>query len=192
MKEKSKSQNKFHVIIREARATDAAGIARVTVDTWRTTYTGMVNQEFLDSLSYEKSTDGWQKALSDTTSPRFLYVAEDGNSKIVGFAGGGPEATGNKTFTGELGVIYILKSHQRRGIGRQMAVKVALSLQQRGHNSMIVWVIAANPNRAFYEALGGQTTGKREKAIGGKSIPEIANGWHDLSAFGKMLKGIFR
>lgn len=41
-------------IIREATLSDACGIAKVHVDTWRTAYKGIINDEFLNELSYDK------------------------------------------------------------------------------------------------------------------------------------------
>ena len=40
--------------IREATLDDVPGIARVHVDTWRTTYPGIVPAEHLAGLSYER------------------------------------------------------------------------------------------------------------------------------------------
>lgn len=42
-------------IIREAQIADAPAIARVGVDTWRSTYCGIMADDYLDDLSYEKS-----------------------------------------------------------------------------------------------------------------------------------------
>lgn len=67
MKEKSKSQNKFHITIREAVAHDATAIARVNVDTWRTTYTDIIPQGYLDSRTYEERTSVWQNRYSDSS-----------------------------------------------------------------------------------------------------------------------------
>jgi hypothetical protein len=57
---------------------------------------------------------------------------------------------------------------------------------------MIVWVLAANIYRSFYETPGGQIVGEKEVDFGGKNLTEIAYGWRDLSAFGKMVKVKFR
>jgi hypothetical protein len=40
------------VIIREARTEDIAGIAKVHVDTWQTTYAGIVPDEHLANMTY--------------------------------------------------------------------------------------------------------------------------------------------
>ena len=42
------------MLIREASPTDAAAIARVHVDSWRTTYAGIVPADYLANLSYTR------------------------------------------------------------------------------------------------------------------------------------------
>jgi L-amino acid N-acyltransferase YncA len=179
------------MIIREAIAHDAASIARVVVDTWRTTYTGIVPQDYLDSLSYEKSTGRWQERLSDTARiwpGWFTYVAEDNNNNVIGFAGGGPSHDYGLPFSGELGFIYLLKSHQRQGTGRQLTGTVASRLTQEGYSSMVVWVFTGNPFRVFYEALGGSVVAARFVDRYGGHLAETAYGWDNLDTFVANLK----
>jgi len=40
--------------IREASVEDASAIARVAVDTWKTAYRGIIDDNYLNSLSYEE------------------------------------------------------------------------------------------------------------------------------------------
>jgi hypothetical protein len=47
------------MIIRSARVEDAAAIAEVHVETWRTTYAGMLPDNFLLNLSEEKYEARW-------------------------------------------------------------------------------------------------------------------------------------
>ena len=184
------------MVIREAKETDAVSIARVDVDTWRTTYTGIVPQESINSRSYEQRTNAWHACLSvfATLRPKwftpgwFIYVAEDDAAGIVGFAGGGPSPDYGLPFSGELGFIYLLKSYQRRGTGRRLAAMVALKLKRQGHDSMLVWVFSANQNRAFYEALGGRPIAERFVDRYGGHLAETAYGWEDLEIFEKILK----
>lgn len=51
------------VIIREAELVDAPGIAKVHVDSWRTTYKNIMSDDFLSHLSYEQRTKLWEKTL---------------------------------------------------------------------------------------------------------------------------------
>ena len=175
------------MLIRQAQMTDAAAIAGVHIGSWRTTYAGILPQEHLDSLSHERRTAAWQTILSDTPSLWFHYAVEDDAGNIVGFSSAGPERSGNSIYTGELGGIYLLKSYQRQGIGRQIMVKVTNQLESNGHHSMMLWVLAQNPSRGFYEALSGQVIGEEGINIGGANLVKIAYGWKDIGLLARLL-----
>jgi L-amino acid N-acyltransferase YncA len=90
------------VLIREASAADAAGIARVHYDTWQTAFRGVVPDEYLQSTSYDKRKSAWESALSRRDGTKLVGVAEDEAGQIIGFAVGGPERTGDAEYQGEL------------------------------------------------------------------------------------------
>ena len=165
--------------IRTAKASDAAAIAQVHVDSWRTTYKGIVPDDFLASLSYEQRGQLWHQVLSDASGPSFVYVAEDARGKLVGFASGGPERTGDPLYTGELYAIYLLAQHQGKGIGRQLAITLVSRLRQEGMTALLLWVLAENPSRKFYERLGGRPISEKTVMIGGVPLIEVAYGWRD-------------
>jgi len=168
--------------IREAVLADAAAIARVHVDSWRTTYQGIVPDGYLASLSYEQREHVWQGNLSAVRAEEFVYVAQDDGDRVVGFASGGPQNSGDAEYAGELYAIYLLASYQGQGIGRQLVMAVTRRLLQADLPSMLVWVLASNPSRSFYEALGGKELYEKPITIGGASLVEVAYGWPDLSA----------
>ena len=87
------------MIIREATHADIPAIARLHVDSWRTTYKGILPDEFLADLNYEMRERQWQRTLSEEglDTGVFCYVAEDEPGHIVGFVAGGPERTGDPT-----------------------------------------------------------------------------------------------
>ena len=164
--------------------------ARIDVDTGQTTYGGIMPKDYLDSRTYEQRTSVWRSRYSDSSNlwhGWFICVAEDAAGNVIGLAGGGPRK-GDLPFSGELGFIYLLKPYQRHGIGRQLTGVIVNRLKQQGYNSMLVWVLAANPYRAFYESLGGQIVGEKETNFGSKNLPEIAYGWRDLSVFEKLIE----
>ncbi len=45
---------------------------------------------------------------------------------------------------------------------------------------MLVRVLAENPARKFYEALGGQLLKAKPIEIGGATLDEVAYGWTDI------------
>lgn len=167
------------VTIREATPADALAIAHVHVDAWRTTYRGIVPDDFLRDLSYEGRGAMWAPLLS-APQAGIVFVAED-DGQAVGFASGGPEMSGDSIYKGELYAIYVLDAYHGQGIGRRLASAIARWLTARGMTSLLVWVAARNPARHFYEALGGKYLRTKQETIGGAAVEEIAYGWTDIS-----------
>lgn len=168
------------MMIREATQSDVPAISRVHVDTWRTTYRGIVPDEHLANLSYERRANCWYQILNRAPDDgNFTYIAEDKSGEIVGFANGGVERTGDPIYRGELMAIYIRQSYQGKGIGRGLLQVVAERLGRLGINSMLVWVLVDNPACQFYAALGGKIVHEKELTIGGKPLIEVAYGWVD-------------
>ena len=166
--------------IRDATLADAPAIARIHMDSWRSTYRGLVSDGFLDNLRFEDRLARWQQRLADEKMFTLVAGAEPG--RIVGFAQGGPEGTGRTDYTGELWALHIAVPYQRSGLGRRLTSEVAKRLQSMGFDSMFVWVLSGNhPARRFYERLGGTYVTKRLEAFGGGSIEEVAYGWPDIT-----------
>lgn len=167
-------------MIRLASIDDMPAIARVHVDTWRTTYVGIVPDEHLAKLSYERSQIRWVEYFSNTPGIA-VFVTDEPEVGVVGFASCGPlrEAVGD--YDGELYGLYILKEHQGRGIGRALVKRVVEDLNQRGLRSMIIWALKENPACGFYERLGGIRVAEKEVEIGGKALVDMAFGWPDIS-----------
>ena len=165
--------------IRPANANDAAAIANVHVESWRTTYKGIVPDNFLAGLSYAQREQMWHQVLTAPGSPSFVYVAEDARSQIAGFVSGGPERRGDPVYTGELYAIYLLAASQGQGIGRQLVRTLVNRLRQEGMTALLLWVLAKNPSRTFYERLGGRPVDEKTVTIGGVPLIEVAYGWRD-------------
>jgi ribosomal protein S18 acetylase RimI-like enzyme len=161
------------------------GIAEVQVASWRTTYRGMMPDEYLANLSVEGRERSWARQLGEKEFATFAYVAEDDledASRIVGFAAGGPRHEGSADFDGELYAIYLLAEAQGRGIGRGLVCEVAARLVREGKPSMLVWVLEANPSRRFYESLGGELLPERQTfTVAGMPLVEVSYGWRDLT-----------
>lgn len=165
-------------VIREATIEDVPGIARAHIQSWRTTYKGIVPQSVIDSFTYEQREALWRRALSPG-SRSFVYVAEEGG-EVVGFASGGPAREDAPHHAAELYAIYLLQEHQGRGIGRRLFDAVVQELARRGLYSMAIWVLAENPACGFYEAMGGRKVYEREEEAGDKMLLEIGYGWDDI------------
>ena len=177
------------MIVRDAWLIDAAAIARVHVETWRTAYRGIVPDAFLASLSVEARAARWSRILTETEGNKLVRVAEDEAGDIVGFASAGPERTGELGYEGELYALYVRAEHQRRGVGRALTLSVVEGLEEARLRSMLLCVLAENPARRFYEVIGGTPVATREIEIEGTVLDEIAYGWEATAELAARLRG---
>ena len=172
----------MNVTIRVANRADAGPIAKIHVDSWRTTYEGILPAQYLWGLSYCDWKSMWNRALTRDHLTTGIFIAEKEGGDVVGFANGGPEREGNLTYQGELYAIHVLKEHQNRGLGRRLVSAVAQRLLDDGFSSMLLWVLEDNLRACrFYESLGGERVGSKTVAIGGADIEEVSYGWRDIA-----------
>lgn len=169
--------------VREATPTDVAAIAKVHVDSWRTTYAGIVPDKYLSDLSYKDHEGFWEAILSPKyAETNYVYVAEDDEGNVVGFSSGGPERDGGAEYDGELYTVYLLAEHQRNGLGRRLTLAVADRLRREGFASMLLWVLKDNPACQFYEKLGGKPVKEEDANLGGTDLAGVAYAWSDINA----------
>lgn len=168
--------------MRRAQLHDAAAIARVHVDTWRSTYRSIVPDERLDGMSYERAQKLWEERISGPDKRNAVFVAEDDGGSVVGFADCGAAREDAGDYESELYAIYVNQSMQREGLGKRLVLSVVQYLKARGFDSMLIWVLAHNRYRRFYESIGGTRVRTREVNIGGKTLPELGYGWRDMDA----------
>ena len=162
--------------IRTATIEDAGAIARVHVQSWRTTYSGIVPEETLAQLNEEQRELAWREWLAQDVA---VFVAEyDG--EIAGFASAGPIREPVAGFDAELYAIYLLERAQGRGIGTALLRRSSAALLAQGCNSMVAWVLSGNRSTAFYERWGAGRVGSKEIERAGVSLPVIAYGWPSL------------
>jgi GNAT superfamily N-acetyltransferase len=166
--------------IRPATLDDGEAIARIQIQTWRTAYRGVIADEFLDAMSEDERTSRWSEIVQRPEHATF--VAEVEGHGIIGFANGGPERDGREDYRGELCGLYVLPDWHGQGIGRQLVATFASWLINSEFDTMMVWTLADNPYRRFYERLRGKLVAEKEFEIGEQKLLEVAFGWDDLGA----------
>ncbi|CAH0307595.1 hypothetical protein SRABI96_04847 [Peribacillus sp. Bi96] len=167
------------MLIREATAADAEEIAKVHVDCWRTTYKNIIPSDFLDKLSYEKRKDLWLKNISKDEN--YVFVAENKDGKIVGFADGGKRETNKVNNSGDLTSIYVLEKFQRMGLGKKLIKELFLKFEELGFNTIFVEVLEDNISRFFYEAFGAELLKSENIKIAGADLNLLVYKWKDIS-----------
>lgn len=160
--------------IRKAEPKDAYGIARVRVNSWRTTYRGIVPTDFLlklgsNAIEWSEKVRG---ALAKHEVKGYVATVED---EIVGFVLYGEERTRDyPDYQNEVYAIYILESHQRNGIGSLLLER---AIGEMSNHGLIIWALELNPYRTFYERREGQVIDAKERMFGEIALREIAYGW---------------
>lgn len=167
---------------RLALAADAAGIARVHVQSWRDTYSGLLPDRYLAAMNVRQYESQWARTLRDPYHRSAVFVVEQAG-RVVGFASCGRERDGDRRYEGELYAIYLLREAQGRGHGRALVESAAAALALRGMMSMVVWVLRDNTGaRAFYERLGGVYLRERPLDLAqGLGIREVSYLWPDTA-----------
>ena len=174
--------------IRRARRDDAAAIGRVHVETWQSSYAGLLPDELLVAMSDVRQSAWWARALEDPDQARGVFVADDEDRGVVGFASGGPVRDppegldGMEARVGEVYTLYVEPDFQNRGLGRSLLDALFGQLASDGFDTAVLWMLAENPTRFFYEGLGGEAVGERIDTLAGADVEEVAYAWRDLEA----------
>ena len=155
-------------MIRAATRDDIPGLARVHVQSWLETYGGLVPQEILDSITLESRVLQWERTFDQ---PYGIFVAL-GDEGLIGFASCG--VSRDVRFEAELFTVYLLKTHQGRGIGRELWAAALDFMQARGWKTFVLWVLESNPTRDFYEHLGGVLVDRKVEVMHGTELLEVA------------------
>jgi GNAT superfamily N-acetyltransferase len=171
--------------IRTARATDARGMAETYVASWRDTYPELVPTRYLIDMSVDREAAALHRRLS-IPGHKGILVAESVDGRILGLAEVGRIREKVAGYAGELFVLYVHPDAFSQGIGRALLRAAARHLCDSGIESLLVWVLAGNPARWFYEAEGGVCVARRTIPFAGASLPALAYGWPDLAALARV------
>ncbi|MCT4619859.1 MAG: GNAT family N-acetyltransferase [Marinisporobacter sp.] len=173
--------------IREATIDDAPQMAYVNVETWLTTYKGIVPDKFLQERKEKiEETVEWIREKFEEDNIKALVYEKD--NKIAGFATYGREREGDLAYKGEIYAIYLLEGYQKKGLGKEIFKQVIRNLISIGINNMLIWALEENESCRFYEKTGGKIVMRRNIEIGGKELKEVGYGWNNLKEVENTLK----
>jgi len=178
--------------VREARASDAPGLARIQVSSWRSSLAGLVPSEILEELggAEEQFTERWRDAITNPpTGKHRVHVAVSpdtgpggdpgaGTAGLppVGFASAGP-ATDEDKWPGtdaELYELHVLPSDSEAGHGERLLHAIADTLAEDGFRTACTWALAGDSARlAFLEAAGWAPDGSRSNLDMGIKVPVV-------------------
>lgn len=178
--------------VREARASDAPGLARIQVASWRASLAGLVPSEVLDELGTieEQFTERWRDAItSPPTGKHRVHVAVSPDSDPggdpgsgtaglppVGFASAGPATDEDKwpATDAELYELHVLPSAADIGHGERLLHAVADTLAEDGFRTACTWALSGDtPRLEFLQAAGWAPDGAQSNLDMGTKIPVV-------------------
>jgi len=187
--------------IRPALLADMPAVGLMQHACWMAAYPGVLDQALLSQLSPEgmanyhsQHYDAATGAPLSSNTAFFVATPDAQQDVVLGMVRGGPTRT--KTAAGdpvppevcarfpyELFAIHIDPMNQRTGIGRSLFARFAHAARVLGHTSVVLWVLTNNRiGRGFYDRLDGKPVGECPLSLGGKTYPQLAYVWQDLSA----------
>lgn len=171
--------------LRPATTLDARAIAHVHRESWRTTYTGILPLDVIEGQAGRRSEAAWLARLDHRGPVEATWVAERGGN-VVAFASCGPARHLLEGLEAEVYALYVLRDHQRQGVGRELLRACARQFVRNGLFGFYLWVLKANRARLFYETLGGEEIGQKSERLGVHSFSQVAYAWHDLTALARV------
>ena len=161
------------MLVRPAKPSDARAVARVYVHTWQQTYRGLIPDRYLDAMTVGRAERTYLRRLN----VGIWCVAQSDAGQVAGFVAGGPSRNPAGIYSGEIYELYLLEAYRGHGTGRRLVQALADRLNRTGIYSMMVWVLARNPYRRFYERIDGIYLGSGSISFAGVQLDAVAYGW---------------
>jgi GNAT superfamily N-acetyltransferase len=169
------------IAIRRARPADAPGIGAVHVASWRSSYAGVLPDEFLANLSVARQTAYYERAIRIGLGVHVaaLTLPDLPGTRVVGFSTA-RRHRGGGVAEGEVETLYVQDDWKEHGLGRLLLRASAQHLAAMGCKSAFAWVLRDNPSTFFYEHLGGKRVALSTTRVGGSDVAQTAFAWDPI------------
>lgn len=175
------------MIVRPATTDDLDAIAALHGQSWRSTYRGIMPDDFLDGPVEDDRISHWYELMEEVDGGRTTLVAEtdDGLAGFVSAASSSEDGV-----DAYIEHIHVRPTLKGAGIGRRLLAEAADRLVAQGHASAYLLVFSDNRQAIrFYERLGGVTTSDGTEDMAGTRIARSRVGWRDLAGLAMACRG---
>lgn len=184
--------------VRAARESDAAAVARIQVECWRTGYAGIIPDEVLAELTSEEAADRWRERWAEAiakppTSRHRVLVATTSESStggatepapaggrpdrvIAGFASAGPASDEDRwpATDAELYELHVAPGRTGQGHGGRLLHAVADNLAEDRFAQVSAWILEADTAmQRFLETAGWGADGAHSHLDMGARVPIV-------------------
>ena len=160
--------------LRPARVSDAAAIAAVHDDAWRTAYRGLIPGRDLERIINRRGPTWWDSTLRRGSRVTILTFA----GTVAGYGSYGRNRAAAIGVGGEIYELYVKPEYQGLGFGRKLFSACREALDERRLTGLAVWALVANEQAcAFYRSLGGVAVARGTETFGQRSLEKLAWAW---------------
>lgn len=154
--------------IRKANIDDALIITKISIETWKKAYEGLLPQELLANRKVdEKRINSWKENILNPNYTVLVYEDE----KVCGYLWGGKKRD-NIDIPYEIYAIYVNPEYQRAGIGQALINEYK---KQINNLPFYLYMLKGNVSAsAFYKKMGGKENKlyNRELVVSNYNIEE--------------------
>lgn len=159
--------------IRKIKREDIEQVVNIQIEGWRTSYKGIINDEYLNNMNKEKKI---KQRENDYTKGGFIIAEID--NKVVGFCrylDNNKYSSNYEEIDCELVALYVDSNLKQKGIGKELFKYVKKEFRAMGKKKMILWCLKENYTaRAFYEKMRGNLYKTKKLLIGNEEYDEIS------------------
>ncbi len=165
--------------VRAARGEDAAAMARVQVQAWRTAYAGVLPQQALNELTSDEAEQQWRErwyqAITDPPGNRHRVLVAVEVDTVVGLAAHAPAGDEDRdpANESELLALHVDPAHTRTGHGSRLLNATVDYLRGDGTGAAVTWVFEGDTAlRAFLDSAGWAPDGARRDLDMGEAVTQ--------------------
>jgi GNAT superfamily N-acetyltransferase len=172
----------FGMRIRTAATTDTPAMARIYVETWQSTYRGILPDAYLDAMTVADTSNTLGREMR--AAGACVLVAESEGGQLRGLITGGIDRRRDCIYGGEIFSLYVREAYQRRGIGLGLVTRLAAYMNRLDIFTLKVQVLEANPCRRFYEKHNGVLLTCGRIRFADTDLSACTYGWLDTDLIG--------
>lgn len=141
------------ITYRLADIEDCYRLAVLKKEIWNTTYRGIYSDDKINNYDILRNTLKFKEIVNNPNIA--LYIAFD-YEQIIGYMSCGEPYRSFRNFKQEIGLLYVRKEYQKKGIGRTFFTIGKEIIKSNGNDEFFISVNKYNTNALnFYLSMGG-------------------------------------
>lgn len=166
------------MLIKIATRVHSAIVANLHINSWRTTYRGMLPDDFLEKAVEVERYNFWKQRLELPSQDQLVLLAEEDDNTYLGFIC--IRLNADKQWGTMIDNLHVATNEKGKGIGTQLMEEATTwILDQAPNDGVWLWAYEQNkPARCYYEGLlGREVETCMLPSTAGNSVSSIRYAW---------------